>query len=312
MSRALALAPVDAGLLSDAAELHRRRSDFALQNDDRDAAVRLAAAAVALAEQSVALTPDDAGALDARALAWFTQGRSVLNTDQDAALARFDKAREHFTRAAAGGVPRREAGLMELYAADVFIKRGDAERAPRHARESLRIAQAVLAAQPGSQVARFDVASAAGQLASALYNTGSEAAAVEYFSMATEMREDILAADPTNVRARERLALSKGRFGTILARAGDFPAARAALDRAVSLYEDLQASGQLAPTMEPDFAEVLGHLGDYHQRSGNPRAACGAFQRAFDILEAANRRVPLTALRKQLLDFNSAELAKCR
>ncbi len=312
MSRALALAPADAGLLSDAAELRRRRSDFALQNDDRDAAVRLAESAVMLAEQSVALDPANAGALDARALAWFTQGRSVLNTDQDAALARFDKAREHFTRAAAGGVPRREAGLMELYAADVFIKRGDAERAPRHAREALRIARAVLAAQPASQVARLDVASAAGQLASALFNTGSEAAAVEYFSMATEMREEILAADPTNVRARERLALSKGRFGTILARAGDFPAARAALDRAVSLYEGLQASGQLAPTMEPDFAEVLGHLGDYHQRSGNPRAACGAFQRAFDILEAANRRVPLTALRKQLLDFNRAELEKCR
>jgi eukaryotic-like serine/threonine-protein kinase len=312
MSRALALAPADAGLLSDAADLSRRRSDFALQNDERDAAVRLAESAVTLAEQSVALNPDDAGALDARALAWFTQGRSVLNTDQDTALARFDKARQHFTRVAAGGVPRREAGLMELYAADVFIKRGDAERGPRHAREALRIAQAVLAAQPDSQVARLDVAGAAGQLASALYNTGSEAAAVEYFSIATEMREQILAADPTNVRARERLALSKGRFGTILARAGDFPAARAALDRAVSLYEDLQATAQLAPTMEPDFAEVLGHLGDYYQRTANLRSACAAFKRAVDVLETANRRVPLTALRKQMLEFNRAELTKCR
>ena len=313
MTRALALAPDDAGLAVDASALHRRRSDFALQNDDRATAVRLAESAVARAERSLALAPNDPAALDARALAWFTQGRSVLAADQDAALGHFDRARAHFTSAsAAGGVPRREAGLTELYTSDVFIKRGDADRGPKHARESLRIAQAILAAQPDDQVARLDVATAAGQLASALYNTGSQAEAVGHFRTSTEMREQILAADPDNVRARERLALSKGRFGTILARAGDHAAARTALERAVSLYEGMQANGTLAPTMEPDFAEILGHLGDYHQRTANPRAACAAFRRAADILEAADARVPLTAIRKEMLAFNRDELSRCR
>ncbi|MBP7777455.1 MAG: serine/threonine protein kinase [Acidobacteria bacterium] len=313
MARALALAPDDAGLLVDASTLHRRRSDFALQNDDRDAAVQLAASAVARAEQSLAIAPNTPVALDARALAWFAEGRSVMGVDQDAALQHFDRVRAHFTRAvAADGLPPREVGLMELYTSDVFIKRGDADRGPGHARESLRIAQAILAAQPDDQIARLDVATSAGQLASALYNTGSQAAAIDYFRTSTEMREQVLAADPDNVRARERLALSKGRFGTILARRGDYAGARTALERAVSLYEQMQANGTLAPTMEPDFAEVLGHQGDYYQRTDNPRAACAAFQRAADILEAANERVPLTAIRKQMLEFNRSELARCR
>ena len=34
---------------------------------------------------------------------------------------------------------------MDRYTADVYVKRGDAERGPKHARESLRVAQAVLA-----------------------------------------------------------------------------------------------------------------------------------------------------------------------
>ncbi len=313
MDRALRLAPDDAGVLTDASALNRRRSDFALQNEDREAAVRFAEQALGLADRGLAHAPGDAAALEARALAWFSHGRSVLNVDQDGALARFDQARTHFTQAAAAGAPpRREAGLMELYTADVFIKRGDATRGPAHARESLRIARAVLASRPDDQVARADLATAAGQVASALYNGGKQQDAVEFFRMSTDMREQMVAADPGNVRARERLALSKGRFGTILARAGDYSAARVALDRSVGLYQELQAAGQLAATMEGDFAEVLGHLGDYHQRTSNPAAACQAFRRAAGILEAANKRVPLTSIRKQMLEFNLDELRKCR
>jgi hypothetical protein len=120
-----------------------------------------------------------------------------------------------------------------------------------------------------------------------------------------------VAADPDNVRARERLALAKGRFGRILAEAGDYPAARPALERAVSIYEELRATNRLAPTMEADFAEVLGHLGDYHQRTANRQAACAAFGRAAALLQAAHARVPLTAFRKQMLDYNLGELEKC-
>jgi tetratricopeptide (TPR) repeat protein len=274
--------------------------------------VRLADAAVSLGERAVSLAPADPAGREARALAWFARGRAVLNADQDEALAYFERARAHFSCASARDtVSPREAGLIELFTSDVFIKRGDKERGPAHARESLRIAQQILAARPTDPVARQDVAAAAGQLAAGLVNMGQEAEAFTYFTLSTDMREQIVAADPDNVRARERLALAKGRFGTMLARAGNLPAARVALERSVELYEDLHATGRLAATMEADFAEVLGHMGDYQQRTGNARGACASFRRATDILLAANARVPLTALRKQLLDFNLEELEQC-
>jgi hypothetical protein len=93
--------------------------------------------------------------------------------------------------------------------------------------------------------------------------------------------------------------------------AGNFPAALAAIERAISLYEGLESSGQLAATMEADFAEVLG-LEDYCLRTSNPNAACAAFRRAFGIIDAANRRQPLTALRQKTLEFFRDELTKCR
>ena len=88
MSRAFALAPADAGLLSDAAAPHRRRSDFSVQNDDRDTAV-------APAVQSVALIPMPA---PSTAGARLIRARWMLNVDQDAALAQFEKARQNTLR----------------------------------------------------------------------------------------------------------------------------------------------------------------------------------------------------------------------
>jgi tetratricopeptide (TPR) repeat protein len=311
MDRALALSPDDGGLLTEASVLNRRRSDFALQNENRDEAVRYADAAVNLAARAIALAPSEA-AREAEALAWFTQGRSVLNVDQDRALELFDRSRAYYAQAGgADAVPPREAGLIELYTADIHIKKRDASRGPAHARAALDVAQSILAARPDDQRARFDVAAAAGQFASALYNTGRPAESIEYFRVSAEMREAIVAADPDNVRARERLALAKGRFGRILADAGDYSAARPALERAVSIYEGLHAANRLAPTMEADFAEVLGHLGDYHQRTADRKAACAAFGRAASLLQAAHARVPLTAFRKQMLDYNLQELVKC-
>ena len=312
IDRALATAPRDADVLSDASTLNRRRCDFALQAEDRPAALRFGAAAVDLAEQSLARGGNNPAALDARALAWFSLARAQAGVDQQVALALFERARAHFAeRARTGEVPLRESGLIELYTADLLIKQRDSARARRHARESLRIANAVLAARPNDQIAQFDVAAAAGQLASILYNSGDQSSAVEHFRASAEMRERILAADPEDVRARERLALAKGRLGTILARAADYPEARAMLDRSVSIYEGLQASGQLAPTMEADFAEVLGHLGDYYLRIADRPAACGAFARAADILKTADARAPLTAFRKEMLTFNLEELQRC-
>jgi tetratricopeptide (TPR) repeat protein len=313
MDRALALAPQDAGVLIDASALNRRRSDFALQSENRSDAQRFAASAVALAEQGLGRAPQDQAAREARALAWFSHGRSLLNPEPDKALAQFDRARAHFAETmATGTTPLREAGLIELYTSDVLIKRGDKTRAPHHARESLRIANQVLAGRPNDPVAQLDVAVAEGQLASVLYNSGDEAGSVEHFRASAEMRERIVTADPANVRARERLALAKGRLGTILARAGDLPGAVVMLERSVSLYEGLQSAGQLAPTMEADFAEVLGHIGDYHQRAKDVRRACAAFARAAALLKAADARAPLTAFRKEMLESNLKELESCR
>ena len=313
MDRALTLAPKDPDLLADASALSTRRSDFALQNETREAAVRYAKAATTLAERSLALAPRAPAAIDARAKAMFAHGRALVSVEPDTALALLGEARAHFAQVSSTtGVPPREAGLVELHASNVFSLRGDAKGAPPYAREALRIAEHILRARPEDQTARFDVAGAAGQLASTLYNSGSEAEAVQYFNMSVDMREQILAADPDNVRARERLALAKGRIGTILARAKNFPAARVALERSISLYEGLKSSGQLAATMEADFGEVLGHLGDYYLRTANMPAACAAFRRAFDVLETASRRQPLTGLRKKMLEFNRDELAKCR
>jgi eukaryotic-like serine/threonine-protein kinase len=312
MGRAMTLAPANPDVLMDASTLNRRRSDFALQGENREDAQRLADRAVALAEQAVA-RGGGAAASEARALAWFSLGRALLNPEPDAALAQFDRARRHFTGTASQGTtPLREAVLIELYTSDVLIKRGDKRRAPQRAREALRIANQVLAARPNDSIAQLDVAVTEGQLASILYNSGDEAGSVEHFHASAEMRERIVTADPANVRARERLALAKGRLGTILARAGDFPGAVAMLNRSVSLYEGLQAAGQLAPTMEADFAEVLGHVGDYHQRVKEPQKACAAFGRAAALLKAADARVPLTAFRRQMLDSNLNELARCR
>jgi non-specific serine/threonine protein kinase/serine/threonine-protein kinase len=313
MDRALALEPGNPALLADAAILQAQRADFSLQNESQPVAAGYAEAAVALAERAVAADPASLAARDARARTWLTQGRALGATDRDRSLAIIEQAQAYYaSRAAAGGVPPREASLAELYLSMIFTNRRDKDRAPRHARASLEVARARLAAAPDDQQARLDAATAAGQLASALFNTGQEAAATEYFMLAAEMREQILATDPDNVRARERVALSQGRAGTILARAGDYPAARAAIERSIALYEGLQASGQLAPTMEADFAEVLGHLGDYHTRTKNPAAACAALRRAVSILETADARQPLTGFRREMLDENRKGLADCR
>jgi tetratricopeptide (TPR) repeat protein/predicted Ser/Thr protein kinase len=312
MGRAMTLAAGDPDALVDASTLSRRRSDFALQGENRGDAHSLAEQAVALAEQALARGAGTQ-AREALALAWFSRGRALLNPDPDAALAQFDRARGHFTEAAAQGTtPPREAGLIEQYTSDLLIKRGDKSRAPQHAREALRILKEVLAARPNDSIAQMDVAVAEGQLASVLYNSGDESGSVPHFKASADMRERIVAADPANVRARERLALAKGRLGTILARAGDFPGALAMLNRSVSLYEGLQAANQLAPTMEADFAEVLGHVGDYHQRVNEPQKACAAFGRGAALLKAADARVPLTAFRKEMLESDLNELARCR
>ena len=312
MDRASALSPRDPAVLADASALNRRRSDFALQAEDRATAVRFGQVAVDLADASLALDGDEPSTREAQALAWFSLGRAQMSTDPKAGLAQFDRARTYFAeQAKTGAVPLREFGLIELFTSDALIKQKDTKRAPHHAREALRVAQEVLAARPNDQIAQLDAAVAAGQLASILFNTGDETGAVEYFRSSAEMRERIVAADPENVRARERLAMAKGRLGTILARAADYPGARAMLDRAVAIYEDMQRSGQLAPTMEADFAEVLGHLGDYHQRTGNEHAACAAFGRAAQILKVVDARAPLTPFRRQMLTFNLEELERC-
>jgi tetratricopeptide (TPR) repeat protein len=313
MDRASSLSPRDPALLADASALNRRRSDFALQAEDRAAALRFGNAAVDLAEASLAIDGSEPSAREAQALAWFSLGRAQMSTDPKVGLDLFDRARTYFAeRAKTGAVPLREFGLIELYTSDTLIKQRDTKRAPHHAREALRVSQEVLAARPNDQIAQLDVAVAAGQLASILFNTGDESGAVEYFRTSAEMRERVVAADPENIRARERLAMAKGRLGTILARAGDYPGAWAMLERAMSLYEAMQASGQLAPTMEADFAEVLGHVGDYHQRTSNPAAACAAFGRAAAILKVVDARAPLTPFRKQMLTFNLEELERCR
>jgi tetratricopeptide (TPR) repeat protein len=312
MDRALALAPDDAGLLADASALNVRRSDFAWQNESRDLARSSATAAMTFAEKSVGLSPGNPVSLDARAKAWFAQGRALGNGDPEAALALYDKARAHFAQAStAGVVPPREAGLVELYTSNVLVGKGDAKTAVGYAREGLRILRDIQRARPEDLAARSDVAVAAGQLASLLHAAGNEADAAEYFTMSLDMREKILAADPDNVRARERLALAKGRMGTILARAGNYPAALSALERSISLYEGLKASGQLAATMEADFAEMFGHLGDYYLRTSNPTAACAAFRRGFDIIEAVNRRQPLISGRLRIYEYLRDERAKC-
>jgi non-specific serine/threonine protein kinase/serine/threonine-protein kinase len=312
MDRALALAPDDAGVLSDASAVNRRRSDFALQGEDRAEALRLGQIAVDLAERSIAIDGVDEAAREARALAAFSLGRAQMAADAKVALGYFDTARTYFLeRAKTGAMPLREPGLIELYTSDLLIKTRDTERAPHHAREALRLANEVLAARPNDQIAQLDVAVAAGQLASILYNTGAEDDAVEFFQMSADMREQMLAADPDNVRIRERVAMAKGRLGTILARAGDFPAAHTMLDRAVALYEGLQKSAQLAPTMEADFAEVLGHLADYHQRTSNQAAACVALRRAEAILRGAAARAPLSEFRRQSLTWVVEELERC-
>jgi tetratricopeptide (TPR) repeat protein len=312
MDRALALAPNDPGLLADASVLNARRSDFALQNETREVAVGYAKAATELADRSLARSPGNPAALDAQARAWFSHGRSMGNFEPDAALASYEKARRHYARVAATGeVPVREAGLVELYASNVHSVRGKGGPAVQHSREALRIAQQILRAHPQDQTARSDVAVATGQLASVLHNSGNETESVEYFKMTAVLREQILAVDPENVRARERLALAKGREGTILARASDFPGAQAALQRSISLYDGLKSAGQLAATMEVDYAEVLGHLADYYQRRSDAPAACGALRRALDILEAADRRLPLTGFRKRQIEYVRTEIAKC-
>jgi tetratricopeptide (TPR) repeat protein len=313
MDRALALASGDTGVFIDASVLNRRRSDFALQSENRQDARRFADAALTLSEQAVARSPSESTAREARVLAWFAQGRALLSADLDAALNRFGRVRTYFADATTrGAVPPREAALVEVYTAEVFFRRSDKVRAPQYARQGLRVANQILATRPNDQTAQLDVAFAEAQLASILYNSGDQDGSVAHFKAAAEMRERIVAADPDNVRARERLALAKGRLGTILARAGDYPAARAMLDRSVSLYEGLRTAGQLAPTMEPDFAEVLGHVGDYHQRIGDVKNACAAFSRAAALLVAAEARAPLTTIRKGMLEFSLKELERCR
>jgi eukaryotic-like serine/threonine-protein kinase len=313
MDRALGLTPRDRGLLADASALNRRRADFALQGDDRASALGFADAAVDLAERALAIDAGDPIAREARALAWLSLGRIQMSENLDAALASFERARSYFgSRAQAGAAPLRETGLIELYTADVLIRQRHTDRAPHHAREALRVANHLLAERPGDQRAQLDVAMAAGQLASVLYNAGDHAGAVGYFRESAEMRERMVAGDPGNVRLRERLGMAKGRLGTILARAGEYRDARVMLDRAVSLYEELQAAGQLAPNMEPDFAEVLGHLGDYHLRTAAPQDACAAFRRAAALLAAADARAPLTPFRKEMLAFNLGQLEQCR
>ena len=311
MARALAVAGSDPEVLAEASALDRRRSDFALQGEQRDDAVRLAASALAHADRSLALAPQRPAGLEARAMAWFAQGRAVMGKDPDAALAFFGRAKAHFASTSAPNALPREAGLVELYMSDVLIKRGDAARGPAHAREALRLAQAALGRAPSDQRARHDVATAAGQLAAGLFNANDPAAAEEYFAMAVDMRDQIAAADPENVRAIERLALSKGRFGTILARAGKFAAAQAAIERAIALYEGLQATGRLAPTMEGDFAETLAHFGDYHRRRSNAPAACAAFARSARLLQVAAARQPLASTRQRQLDYDLEELKSC-
>jgi tetratricopeptide (TPR) repeat protein len=312
MDRALALSPDDPGVLRDASALNRRRCDFTLQAEDRAEALRFGALAVEQAERSLARASDDAAIREARALAWLALGRAEMTPDPKAALAHFESARAYFAeRSKTGAVPLREAGLIELYTADVLSRQRGDKTAPHYAQEALRLANEVLAARPNDQIAQLDVAVAAGQLGSILYRVGEESRAVTYFQMSADMREAILAADPQNVRVRERLAMAKGRLGTILARAGNYPDARAMLDRAVALYEELRVSGQLAPTMEADFAEVLGHVGDYHQRTKNPQAACAAFAQAVSILKVADARAPLSEFRRQMLTFNLEQLEHC-
>jgi eukaryotic-like serine/threonine-protein kinase len=313
MDRARALAPDDAALLADASVLDARRSDFALQNETREVAVRYATSATAHAERSLALSPGLAAGLDAQARAWFSHGRAMGNFEPDAALASYARARAHYaTVAARGEVPPREAAQVELFTSNVQIVRKNGEEAVRHGREALRIAQQIQRAHPRDQIARSDLAMATGQLASVLVNSGHEPEASEYFRTAAQLREQILADDPDNVRARERVALAQGRLGTILARAGDYAPALAAIQRSISLYEGLQASGQLAATMEVDFAEVLGHLADYYERTSNAPAKCAALRRALPILETADRRQPLKGFRKQQLEYVRTELANCR
>src|SRR4029453_18357801 len=111
-----------------------RRSDFALQGEQRDDAARLAASAAAFADRSVALAPQGRVGLHPRARAWLAQGRAAMLKEPDAALAHFARAQAYFAATPPAAAPPRELRQIEFYRAEIFIRRRDADRAPAYAR----------------------------------------------------------------------------------------------------------------------------------------------------------------------------------
>ena len=295
------LAEADAQLASDRERLRRKlapllsAADLQVNKGDAPAARRA---------YRELLQRDPAWPAALRACAWFLYDQSFQHNVHGTLIAALADAEEAHTLAirlhtAKPGSARAQRLLSVTHhqMGDVLLKRGqegDAAKVESHYALSLELADALLAANPGSADAKRDVSVSLDRLGDFLATraqSGDMDKALDCFTRSLEIDEALLAANPGSAQVTRDVSVSLSKLGDFLAtreQPGDEDKALDHFTRSFGMKEKLLAANPGSAEATRDVSVSLDILGDFFATRGQPGdmdKALDHFTRSFDMKE---------------------------
>ncbi|MBL8222385.1 MAG: protein kinase, partial [Bryobacterales bacterium] len=286
--RALAIAPEDPRLHSDAARLYSTFTEFDIQSLDITAAGEHSRKALDYANRSLHRTPQDINARRIHAAALYSRGFALERIDAQAGIAMFRQASTLYTALLADQPDdeiRRGIMLCEWRLAERLLLENQPQQALSHSLHGVKLAEEMLSKQPASPRRLLSNSTATGILCWNYLSLSDFSNAATLARRMISLRQRILRDDPGNEQAKGRLGeafvyLAKSHLGN-----RQFEAAKTAAMEALRIYEDVVSKGTLAPVHRSGPAEARLVLADIWGASGDMSASC------------AERRLGLAAYR---------------
>ena len=314
------LAEADAQLASDRERLRRKlapllsAADLQVNKGDAPAARRA---------YRELLQRDPAWPAALRACAWFLYDQSFQHNVHGTLIAALADAEEAHTLAirlhtAKPGSARAQRLLSVTHhqMGDVLLKRGqegDAAKVESHYARSLELADALLAANPGSADAKRDVSVSLDRLGDFLATraqSGDMDKALDCFTRSLEIDEALLAANPGSAQVTRDVSVSLSKLGDFLAtreQPGDEDKALDHFTRSFDMKEKLLAANPGSAQAKRDVSVSLNTLGHFYGDFINRRMQPGDADKARSYLIRSLELDEIAAGRESRLGGGDAE-----
>ncbi len=196
------------------------------------------------------------------AMAYFGQSeilshREPIGPALQARLRSIDLLRDLVTRNPADADAVRWLALSRKRAAFLYLTRlRDPQKAMEYLRAATESDEKQLESNPGSAVAKLDLAMDRAYLSAIVRRRGDLPGAHGFLEQAIAARAEVLSADPRNYRVRNFLMNDYGKLASMLLEEKRPAEAREAFRKAQKLADELEASGPVDADAAKDIAEI--------------------------------------------------------